>query len=761
MLVTKANGLKEPLDIGKINRWVAWAFDNDEALWTSVVTNVEMVLREGIKTTEITEGLVTSCESLAQMAITEGRYEEAEKYMEGGRRLYLPLLYKPVLGLFGVEHPSLKDVIEYGVEQRIYDPLLLQVPEEVYPQTDPLRDNLIPLSGLKQLDKKYFRKHYVNKELIYRETPHILYSLVAISLWEAYKNEPDAAQIIQEVYDEISQGNVNVPTPPMVGLRSSKKAYDSCSLIDVGDSMLSIAEAARTMYLATSARAGMGINVGRIRPEGSYIRGGEVTHTGIIPFLKSFAAITKSCTQNAARGGGGTVNFPIWHTDFFDLVVLKDPMGTEENRINTLDYCVHYSPVFFKLLIEGKKMMLGSPTELNYDLFYRDNTAWEVEYYNWCCQNQDNPKAVDTYDLILKLIQQMMKTGRIYTFNVANVSAGSCYLDPIYMTNLCVEIVEPTTPFEDADPMSGEVAICTLAGIPWGHTKDFKKAARAIAYLQEGLFRIGTNEIPHSAKMKLRRNIGVGAINVQGFLADKNPSSPREAARIVHDTMEEMQLCLLEASLELAKKYGPCEYFDKTKYSIGWLPIDKPTNKYTNFELQQPERWEALRQAIKKHGLRFSSHTAHMPSESSSVVWGFTNGWEFPKGLCSEKTSKKGDVFTVVPNLAKNHANYKFAFGDLDINEWYLHECANGQKFTDQAMSYNTYIDYSLKPKFKDTELIELLFLKPMVAGIKTTYYLNFNVDKEDVVIEQTIKTSSEPIVEEDSSGCGSGGCTL
>lgn len=838
MLVQKFNGSLQELDVNKINKWVSYSTRNATRIeWSAIVGQAHLKLYDGMPTSQITLALCDACEVLANTAANEDKnYIAAKEYLDAGQELYIPYMLKVAFNtkksLFGDVEPlgkilklsdettleyrnySLYQTIQLGISLGKYDKDFALLSESLINKCEDLIDYSRmynhPLCGLKQLASKYVIKH---KKTPF-ENPQEAFMLISIAL--AFSDASNGGNTIESIpystkwfvdtvqyyYHYVSNGLTNLPTPSMAGIRSPLKQFASCTLFPVGDNLTSISQAYDIASKATAARAGLGMGLGAIRALGSMIRGGEVTHTGLIPFLKVLSGISKSCTQNGVRGGGGTVNLPIWHRDFFDLVMLKDISGIEgENRLRQLDYAFHYNiDQLIQLMEDGNLLLMSPHTKFKdktiYDWFYNvdENGMYDPSTFNEYCKlrladptlkHYKDPTLgngdecyVSAYDVFDALATQMIQTSRMYTFIVDNVNNHSAFLERVEMTNLCVEILQPVFAYDDARKwMRPEVSLCTLGGIPWGKIKleDMEHVCMAqLRILNSKLHIMKGSVIPHTDDSMRRMNVGIGAIDVFHMLAkevfSKFPKDQwiQESARVTHTWMEHMQFYLLKAAVELAKQYGACEWFHKTKYSKGILPIDTYTkSKYVDFPLTRD--WEGLRKDIIEYGMRFSLVTAHMPSESSSVVWGFLNSSEPPKAAVIVKGSKSTQVTMMCPELDLYGDVYPYVWDDhpFDINDLYFSIAVNLAKFSDQGISYNTYINYQKTPRLDQKYLFRILFARPALCGIKTTYYVNNNVDSDssDLVKQQAqveVEETQEQIDEDvDDGGCAGGFCTL
>jgi len=540
----------------------------------------------------------------------------------------------------------------------------------------------------------------------------------------------------------------------MAGVRTPLRQFASCVLVDVDDTLDSIFSSDMAIGRYVAQRAGIGINAGRIRGINSKIRGGEVQHTGVVPFLKKFEATVRCCTQNGIRGGSATVHFPIWHQEIEDIIVLKNNKGTEDNRVRKLDYSIQISKLFYERFIKGESITLFSPHDVPglYDAFGTDRFD---QLYLDAERNESIPrKTIAAQELFLNLLKERAETGRIYIMNIDHCNSHSSFKDKVNMSNLCQEITLPTDPIDHIDDQFGEIALCILSAINVGKVKSDEELEELCDLSVRSLDElIDYQQYPVKAAeiaTKARRSLGIGFIGLAHYLAKLGFKYDSQGAwDAVHGLSESFQYYLIKASNELAKEKGHCEYFGRTKYADGILPIDtykKEVDEISSVGYQHD--WDSLRDNIKIYGLRHSTLSAQMPSESSSVVSNATNGIEPPRGYLSVKKSKKGPLKQIVPQYHSLKNNYTLLW-DMESNRGYINIVAMMQKFFDQAISGN----WSYNPEnYDDNEVPVSVMAQDLLTtykyGWKTSYYQNTYDSKNDEVDSEK-KTELESLVEQ------------
>ena len=722
----------EPLNIEKIHEMVEYACEDITGVSASQVEMKSgLQFYDGISTDEIQQILVKSAADLIDL--------NNPNYTYVASRLLLYSLRKQVIGKLW-DHPHLFDHVKKVVDLGLYDrEIFTNYQRKDFDRMENWishnRDYDFTYAGLRQVIDKYLVQDR-STNVVY-ETPQFMYMMIAATLFAKYPKERRMSYV-KKYYDAISTFKINIPTPVMAGVRTPLKQYASCVLVDIDDTLPSIFSSDMAVGRYVAQRAGIGINAGRIRGINSRIRGGEVQHTGVIPFLKKFEATVKCCTQNGVRGGSATVHFPIWHQEIEDIIVLKNNKGSEDNRVRKLDYSIQLSKLFYERFINNDDITLFSPHEVPelYD-------AWGSDEFDDLYEKAERKLSVkktkiNAQELFFDILKERAETGRIYIMNIDHCNTHSSFKDRVTMSNLCQEITLPTTPIQHIDG-EGEIALCILSAINVGKINKRDElqplcdlAVRALDEI------IDHQKYPIDAaekSTKARRSLGIGYIGLAHYLAKKGYKYDQKLAwRQVDKLTEAFQYYLLCASNDLAKEKGPCSAFKSTKYSDGILPIDtykKDVDELVN-KRELTYDWEWLRKEIKEHGLRHSTLSAQMPSESSSVVSNATNGIEPPRDYLSVKKSKKGPLKQIVPEYNKLK-NFYTLLWDMKGNEGYINIVAVMQKYFDQAISGN----WSYNPEnYTDGQVPVSVMAQDLLTtyklGWKTSYYQNTYDSKKD-----------------------------
>lgn len=745
--VIKKDGSKEDFKIDKIHRVVSWAVEGLSGVTVSdVEINAKLNIVDGITTEQIHSVLIDSATNLIN--------EDAPDYQYVAGRLLNYQLRKNVWG--GKNPPKLVDLIKSNVTKGFYTADLLQwyTIEEINKIDEFInhqQDFEYTFCSIKQLCDKYLVKNQHTKEIY--ETPQFRYVIAAMTVFHKYKNGVRLA-LIKKAYNAFSKFKINLATPQLAGLGTLNNSYASCGLIEMLDTTSSINATNHAVALATCAGYGIGVNYGRMRSINSSIKNGTITHPGVVPFLKITEANTKAWQKNGVRGGSATINFPFWHYEIENIIQLKNATtGTHDSRVFNLDYVIGLSKLFYERFLKNENVTLFSPNDVPglYEAFGTD------DFDDLYCKYEKDKKiklkhVVNSRELFSLLVKERLETGRIYIFNIDNVNTYGSWNDKVDMTNLCVEVTQAIKPLKAINDPDSEIGVCVLAALNWleiTSEEDLEKACDITVRMLDEIIDIQDYfDLAARNFCQNKRSLGVGITNLAAFLAKhKTKYSDKEALDLVDEWMEKQQYYLIKSSINLAKEKGACSKFDSSKYSNGWLPIDKKyKEQLTNRKLSMD--WEGLRKELKEFGMRHTTLSCQMPVESSSLAQNSTNGADPAKALLTFKSSKKSSIPVLVPNVKSHGQYYELAF-DIKDNFAYLNVCNIIQKWMDMSMSVNQYFNPA---NYDGNKISYSQIIKEMIHfwkfGGKSLYYLH----SED---------GNKHFEKEKESGCGSGACSL
>jgi ribonucleoside-diphosphate reductase alpha chain len=759
--VIKRDGKREPLSLEKWQSQIAKVCQGIADVSQSMIEiKAQLHFYDGITTEEIDGITLRATVDLIDVETNPDVGHINYQYVAGKQRL--SMLRKDVYGQYEV--PPLLDIVKRNVEVGLYTPdLLTWYSEEEWARMDDIidheKDEAYSYAAVEQLIEKYLVRNRATKQIY--ETPQVRYMVAAATVMHA---EPAASRmkLIKEYYNAASDGLFTLATPVLAGLGTPTKQFSSCVLIRSDDDLDSIFASGEMMAKYASKRAGIGLEVGRLRPLGSPIRGGEIMHTGMVPFLKKWFGDLRSCSQGGIRNASATVFYPIWHHQFDDLIVLKNNQGTDETRVRHMDYGVVLNAFFWRRFRNRENITFFDPNEVPdlYEAFYRDTQRFEELYVKYE-KKRDLRRKVMSAEEVFKggILKERTDTGRIYLVFIDNVMNQGPF-DPeyhtIYQSNLCCEILLPTRPFKRLDDPQGRIALCTLGSINWGAFRNPEDMRRACRVLHRSLCNILDYQDFLSIQSRTSNEeispLGIGITNLAYWHAKRNLEyGNQDALAEVKSWMEHQAYYLTEATVELAQERGPCRDWQHTRYGRGEFPWERRAagaNELTDFE---PELdWEPLRERMRQHGVRNATLMAIAPVESSSVVINSTNGIEMPMNLISTKESKAGSLVQVVPDYQRLKNRYQLMWDQTDC-VGYLRTAAVLAAYVDQSISTNTFYNPA---HFADRKVPTTLIARNLMLahhwGIKTFYYSLINKQGVKAEFEEPVGAVEDVIASED-----------
>ena len=759
--VIKRDGKREPLSLEKWQSQIAKVCQGIADVSQSMIEiKAQLHFYDGITTQEIDGITLRATVDLIDVETNPDVGHINYQYVAGKQRL--SMLRKDVYGQYEV--PPLLDIVKRNVEVGLYTPdLLTWYSEEEWARMDDIidheKDEAYSYAAVEQLIEKYLVRNRATKQIY--ETPQVRYMVAAATVMHA---EPPASRMkfVKEYYNAASDGLFTLATPVLAGLGTPTKQFSSCVLIRSDDDLDSIFASGEMMAKYASKRAGIGLEVGRLRPLGSPIRGGEIMHTGMVPFLKKWFGDLRSCSQGGIRNASATVFYPIWHHQFDDLIVLKNNQGTDETRVRHMDYGVVLNAFFWRRFRNRENITFFDPNEVPdlYEAFYRDTARFEELYVKYE-KKRDLRKKVMSAEEVFKggILKERTDTGRIYLVFIDNVMNQGPF-DPeyhtIYQSNLCCEILLPTRPFKRLDDPEGRIALCTLGSINWGAFRNPEDMRRACRVLHRSLCNILDYQDFLSIQSRTSNEeispLGIGITNLAYWHAKRNLEyGDPDALAEVKSWMEHQAYYLTEATVELAQERGACRDWQHTRYGQGEFPWERRAagaNELTNFE---PELdWEPLRERMRQHGVRNATLMAIAPVESSSVVINSTNGIEMPMNLISTKESKAGSLVQVVPEYQRLRNRYQLMWDQTDC-VGYLRTAAVLAAYVDQSISTNTFYNPA---HFADRKVPTTLIARNLMLahhwGIKTFYYSLINKQGVKAEFEEPVSAVEDVVEGED-----------
>jgi ribonucleoside-diphosphate reductase alpha chain len=738
MKVTKRNNVLEELNIDKIHEAITYACEGLANVSVSeIALNAQIQFYDKMPTELLQDIIVRSATDLISLKYPNYQYVAA--------RLMNQDLRKKVYKSF--QPKPFKESVKTNIANNYYDAKLLEMytDDEIEFFGNKIKytkDNKFTQAGMEQFIKKYLIEDENSNPI---ETPQEVFMLIPMYMFGLYTSTINLAtgsyytkeerkNFVLETYKALSDFEISLPTPIMNGVRTTMRQYASCCLINTGDKVENITNATKATMEYTVLKSGIGLH-NMIRGIGAGVDRNRLKHTGMVPFFKVLEAATKSCTQSGKRGGSSTEYTPFFHIELASCIELRSNTGTEENRLRQMDHSIAWHPIVFERAKKGEDITLFylNDVPLLFD-YYVDESKFIKQYEEYEKDKNIHKITVSAIDMLEKFVLERSSTGRNYPTFIDNANNHSSFKVPLFGSNLCCEIFLPTSPLYDNG--DGEIGMCILGSLNWGYIKKERIPVITNVLVRLLDILIDYQEYPFiwsERGTKARRSIGIGHSDVFHFLAkNKVQYNSQEGRNLVHEWSEAIQFNLIKASVELAKEQGACEWYSETKYSDGLMCIDhykETVDEYVTIGLM--EDWEGLRANLLKYGIRNSTLSAHAPTSNSSRISNSTPGLEPPRELLTIKEDKLTKIKQIVPEFQRFSNQYTTAW-DIDNIE-YFKMLGIVQKFTDQSISTNQYLDYTKYPdgKVPFTRLMEE-FGFAWKIGLKTMYYQVFKTADED-----------------------------
>lgn len=744
--VIKRDGSKEEFDPTKLNIWAEWASETCGVAWVDIIFDAIKTLHNGVSTSDIQKALIKKCVERR----TEGHTKMAA-------RLMLGVIYKEAFDDFSIPH--LKDYYHHMVEEGFWDDMGYTDEELDILDThiNHIKDFDYTYATLRQFYDKYSQKSFERC----LESPQMAFMGLAMS---NMRDEENRLTDVILAYTKMSSIKVNLPTPTLALERSATLPAPSCCLIAGNDTVESIGAATHVAYTMTAKSAGIGFEL-KTRAPKDPVKNGRISHGGKHSYYSYVDRAVKANAQ-IVRGGSATVTYNVLDPEIEKLLTMKSQRTDPTYRLAHLDYSMAFNNLFLKKVAKNEDWMLVScyyaPKlwELSYS---GDQEAFEEEY-NRVANSTVKKTFIPARSIFVQgWAKQRGDTGRLYLTFLDNINTHTPFKNPIRQSNLCQEIVEPTEGFDDVSDLyrtddlpNGEVALCNLGAIVVSNIEsdeDYEETSYILAKLIDNTIERGVYPFPAVEKSaKARRSIGVGIVDLAHEMARKGLKfDSQEGRNHIHYIAERHSYFLHKASVRLAKERGKCEWMYRTKYNddLPWLPVDtynKAIDEFQTIGLRYD--WEELRSEIKKYGVRFSVLEAHMPTESSAVFSGCTNGVYPIREKEIFKSSRKGMVYFRAPNADTLEYQNAYHIDHLDLVKVY----ALIQKFTSQAISSDFYtVTTGEGEKISSKKLLQRVLLAAKL-GMKTFYYENFKTGeevKEMMTIGGSLSTTEEEGCEE------------
>ncbi|MBN7818170.1 ribonucleoside-diphosphate reductase subunit alpha [Algoriphagus pacificus] len=649
MLVIKRDGRRESVRFDKITTRIenlCYELDPNFIQPIEVAKKVIDGLYDGVTTTELDNLAAEVCASLtvkhpeyailaARIAISNLHKTTSQSFSNTMKRLYTYI--NPKTG----ENASLIDPEVYGVIKKNAAKLDATI--------DYKRDFGYDYFGYKTLERSYLIR--LDGKVV--ERPQHMLMRVAVGI---HKDDIDAAI---ETYNLLSEKWFTHATPTLFNAGTPKPQLSSCFLLTMkDDSIDGIYDTLKQCAKISQSAGGIGLSIHHVRAKGSYIKGTNGVSNGIVPMLRNFDMTARYVDQGGGkRKGSFAIYLEPWHADVKDFLELKRNHGKEEMRARDLFYALWIPDLFMKRVEQNESWSLFCPNEAP-GLSECHGEEFERLYEKYEKEGRAR-ETIKAQELWFEILESQIETGTPYMLykDAANGKSNQKNLGTIKSSNLCTEIIEYTSP--------DEVAVCNLASLAlpkfvtagpdgklfFDHQKLYEITKVATRNLNK-VIDVNYYPVEEARRSNFRhRPIGLG---VQGladaFIMLRMPFESAEAKGLNEDIFETIYYAAVETSMELAKVQGTYETYEGSPASKGILQFDMwgvtPKSERWN--------WNALKEQVKKYGMRNSLLVAPMPTASTSQILGNNECFEPYTSNIYTRRTLSGEFIVVNKHLMKD-----------------------------------------------------------------------------------------------------------
>lgn len=598
---------------------------------------------------------------------------------------------------------------------------------------DPDRDHLLTYAGIHLLAERYLAKDH--EKNIY-ELPQERWLTIALYLMQ---NEDKSIRMgkVEEAYWALSNLYMTVATPTLTNAGLNHGQLSSCFIDSVGDSLLDIYNSNTDVAQLSKTGGGIGVYMGKVRGQGSSIRGYKGASSGVVPWIRQLNNTAVSVDQLGVRSGAVAVYLDVWHTDIEVFLDLKLNNGDERRRAHDIFPAVCVPDLFMEQVEKRGDWYLFDPHEVrevmgfSLEDFY-DEKKGEGSFrdrYEMCVQsNELNKTKVSAIEIMKRIMVSQLETGTPFMFyrDEVNRKNPNKHEGMVYSSNLCVEITQNQSPTEvikeevDGDTIitykkSGDFVVCNLSSINLGRVIPDNVLERLVPIQVRMLDNvIELNKMPvkqATITNQKYRAIGLGTFGLHHLLALKNIKWETEEAVEFNDKLyEKINYLTIKSSNELAKEKGEYPLFRGSDWEDG---------SYFEKRRYNSEEWLKLKEDVQTHGLRNGYLLAIAPNMSTSTIAGSTASIDPIFNVFYYEEKKDYKIPVTAPDLNYNTYDvYKKTTYMLD-QFWSIKQNSARQRHVDQSISFNMYVPGNIK-----ASVLLQLHIEAWKSGLKTTYYV-------------------------------------
>src|SRR5512134_1382683 len=749
------DGARRPLDIARLTELI-----QSSCAGLAEVVDGQTILQETLK--NLYDGV--PMDEVRKSAVLSARalIEKDPAYSFVTARLLLNIIRREVLGEEAT-HAEMAtryadyfpQFVKHGISSDLLDERLARFDLlKLGAALDPSRDLKFGYLGLQTLYDRYFL-HVDGRRI---ELPQAFFMRVAMGLALNEINKEDRAI---EFYNVLSGFDFMSSTPTLFNSGTQRSQLSSCYLTTVSDDLEGIYEAIKENALLAKYAGGLGNDWTPVRALGSHIKGTNGKSQGVVPFLKVVNDTAVAVNQGGKRKGAVCSYLEVWHLDIEEFLELRKNTGDDRRRTHDMNTANWIPDLFMKRVMEGAEWTLFSPSDVRdlHDKFGRSFEEAYLRYEDKAARGELKLyKKIPALQLWRKMLSMLFETGHPWiTFkDPCNLRSPQQHAGVVHSSNLCTEITLNTS--------GDEIAVCNLGSINLvAHLTDtgldfdkLQRTVRTAMRMLDNVIDINYYAVDKARNSYLRhRPVGLGIMGFQDCLhLLRVPYASQGAVEFADRSMEMVAFAAYWASTELAEERGRYSSFKGSLWDRGVLPQDTlallrgERGGFVEVDSTETLDWAALRERIKRHGMRNSNCLAIAPTATIANIIGVSPSIEPTYQNLYVKSNLSGEFTVVNEYLVADLkaaglwdevmiADLKYFDGSLaridrapaelrrlyatafEVEPGWLIECAaRRQKWIDQAQSLNIYMAGASGKKLDET------YRLAWIRGLKTTYYL-------------------------------------
>lgn len=738
--IIKRDKTQVEFNVEKIKKVIEWACEDTRVNPLVLESQMHINVQDGMNTQQIQDTLISTALSLTQInddfsdldwRIVAARLKILDMYKHAKRtRNYENFGYGPYY-----------DFVVKAVELGIYDKTLLEEYskeelEEIGKIRDMQYDRAYDYAAVNLLKTRYLMK--LEGDVF--ELPQDMYLTVALLLAVPEKKE-ERLKIAKQFYLATASRKISYATPIILNLRRPGGNLASCFITAMDDSLDSIYYTLDQLAQISKNAGGVGVNISRVRAQGSRIKNIKGASGGVLPWIKLINDTAVAVNQLGSRSGAITVAIDIWHLDVEEFLTMQHENGDQRKKAYDIFPQVVLTDEFLRRAENNQSWTLVDPHEIRkkYNIELAELYGKEFEKFYLELEKDENlelKKVVNAKDLFKIILRTTLETGLPYVFykDTTNNLNPNKHSGMIGNANLCCESFSNFSPSKispkkltsdktsiSQEIQTGQTHTCNLVSLNWAEIntdEQIDEMSRLAVRILDNTIDVSAPPIPEADRHNEEyRILGIGSLGLADHLA-KRGLNYSNSSEYVNEIFEKTALAGIDESCNLAQIRGKYKYYDGSNWSKG-IFFGREGIWYDQ-NAKKPDDWRQLREKVALHGMRNGGLFAIAPNTSTSLMMGCTASiLPIYKKFFMDKASN-GAVPICPPFLSKETFWVYQENQNIDQNQ-VINICSQIQKWTDQGISMELILNLKMGIKAKD---IFDLYINAWKSGCKTVYYI-------------------------------------